>query len=121
MTKQLSREYIKRLSKSAVTSSSHGGGDGAGGGGVSRSEMMTELTKKVDVEWFDKLFQAFNGDTKVEPNDVETSVTNIKAMFGLWTEQYLSALGNSGNSPVSALLQRITDLEARISALESQT
>ena len=50
--------------------------------------------------FFNRLFRAFapvaEGESEaaqVEPNDVTTEIDNIKAMFGLWTEQYLSALG----------------------------
>lgn len=52
--------------------------------------------------FFNRLFRAFapvaEGESEaaqVEPNDVTTEIDNIKAMFGLWTEQYLSALGLS--------------------------
>jgi hypothetical protein len=50
--------------------------------------------------FFNRLFRAFapvaEGESEaaqVEPNDVTTEIDNVKAMFGLWTEQYLSALG----------------------------
>lgn len=54
----------------------------------------------VSIAFFNRLFRAFapvaEGETEaaqVEPNDTTTTIENIKAMFGLWTEQYLSALG----------------------------
>ena len=46
----------------------------------------------VSISFFERLFNAYNGDTKVSPNSTAT-IDNIKAMFGFWTEQYISALG----------------------------
>ena len=47
------------------------------------------------IDFFRSLFQAFNANsTEVRPNNGDTTtITNIKAMFGFWTEQYISALG----------------------------
>ena len=46
----------------------------------------------VSISFFERLFNAYNGLTKVSPNSTAT-IDNIKAMFGFWTEQYISALG----------------------------
>lgn len=46
----------------------------------------------VSITFFERLFQAYNGSTIVHPNSTST-IDNIKAMFGFWTEQYISALG----------------------------
>ena len=49
----------------------------------------------LSIEWFNSLFNAVdsNGDP-ILPNDGNTSnIDSIKAMFGFWTEQYISALG----------------------------
>lgn len=46
----------------------------------------------VSISFFERLFNAYNGSTKVSPNSTAT-IDNIKAMFGFWTEQYISALG----------------------------
>lgn len=44
--------------------------------------------------YFSQLFKAYDEDGfEIVPNDTESIVDNIKAMVGLWTEQYLSALG----------------------------
>lgn len=52
--------------------------------------------------FFKKLFQAHNGNANVNPvnptTDASASVDNIEAMFGFWTEQYISALGNNSQS-----------------------
>ena len=45
------------------------------------------------ISFFERLFQAYSGNTQVHPNSTAT-IDNIKAMFGFWTEQYVSALGN---------------------------
>ena len=50
----------------------------------------------VSIAFFSRLFKAYNGTTLVSPNNTTATIDNIKAMFGFWTEQYLSALGNGG-------------------------
>lgn len=46
--------------------------------------------------YFSQLFKAYDEDGfEVVPNDTQSIVDNIKAMVGLWTEQYLSALGKN--------------------------
>ena len=51
----------------------------------------------VSIQFFETLFNAINAQgVKVNANSI-TGIDSIKAMFGLWTERYLSALGqNSG-------------------------
>ena len=99
---RLSREKIQRMidASSLNTSVRRSGGSGAGGGGGVSSTWVDE--HYVSKEFFARLF-TINGtdenddDVVVEPNDLETTITNIQAMVGLWTESYLSALGlNSG-------------------------
>jgi len=60
-----------------------------------KGETDTLLANKLDVAFFDALFKAYAGDSIVSPNTSTTSVDNIKAMFGFWTEQYISALGKN--------------------------
>ena len=51
----------------------------------------------ISINFFSRLFRAYNGNTLVNANDTTSTIDNIKAMFGFWTEQYISALGqNSG-------------------------
>lgn len=50
----------------------------------------------VSISFFERMFQAYNGTTKVAVNSNST-IDNIKAMFGFWTEQYLSALGQNSS------------------------
>jgi hypothetical protein len=44
------------------------------------------------IEFFERLFNAYNGENIVHANSTST-IDSIKAMFGFWTEQYISALG----------------------------
>lgn len=65
----------------------------------------------ITVAYFDRLFRAYNGNTLVSHNDVTSTIDNIKAMFGFWTEQYLSALGNnSGGGGQLLALSNMADV-----------
>ena len=87
---QLSRDAIQRMFDGTV---------GGNGQGLSPSELSGLATEQwvdanyVSINYFNRLFQARNGETAVPPNDIRTTIDNIKATVGLWTEQYLSALG----------------------------
>ena len=96
--KSLSRDSIQRMIGDRV-----GGGAGGNGGSGSLAGYATESWVSqnfLTIAFFGRLFKAYGpaetqGDPDVEvlPNDEETVISNIKAMFGFWTEQYLSALG----------------------------
>ena len=68
----------------------------------------------ITIAFFDRLFQAYNGTgssaTRVNPNDTTSTIDNIKAMFGFWTELYLSALGDGGASSGSISLGMLSDV-----------
>ena len=65
----------------------------------------------ITVAYFDRLFRAYNGSTLVSHNDETSTIDNIKAMFGFWTEQYLSALGNnSGGGGQLLALSNMADV-----------
>lgn len=64
----------------------------------------------ISIAYFDRLFRAYNGNTLISHNDTTSTIDNIKAMFGFWTEQYLSALGNSGGGSVSLTLANMGDV-----------
>ena len=102
MSIRLSRKKINDMVDRdySFSSSRSGGGSGAGGGGGVSSQWVDD--HYVSKEFFARLF-TINGtddnddDVVVEPNDLETSISNIQMMVGAWTESYLSALGlNSG-------------------------
>ena len=109
----LNQEQIRRMTE--------GGGGAVGGGGGSSIDpsalagMATQAwvnQNYLSIEFFSKLFKAYNSanpSVEVLPNDTESTITNIKAMFGFWTEQYVSALGqNSGGGSGGATA--LTDL-----------
>lgn len=101
MTKILSRTAIQRMVGAAGGSSAAGGSTGGGGGGsVDLTGYATEAwvnENYLSIEFFSSLFKAYDSaatPNEITPNDGDTTaITNIKAMFGFWTEQYLSALG----------------------------
>ena len=77
------------------------------------SDMATKTwvnSNFITVAFFDRLFRAYNGSTLVNANDTTTTIDNIKAMFGFWTEFYLSALGTGGASGVSIALGQLSDV-----------
>lgn len=89
--KTINRDKIQRMVGQGT------GGGGGGGRGIDLAGYATQgwvEQNYVSKAFFSRLFTAndVNGDP-VEPNDEETDIYNIQAMFGLWTEQYLSALG----------------------------
>lgn len=63
----------------------------------------------ITIAYFDRLFRAYNGSTLVSHNDTTSTIDNIKAMFGFWTDMYLSALGR--NSAATGLgIDNLTDV-----------
>ena len=65
----------------------------------------------LSIAFFSRLFQAKNGSTNVNPNNTTSTIDSIKAMFGFWTDQYLSALGqSSGGSGGSTALTDLVDV-----------
>ena len=65
----------------------------------------------VSITFFSRLFKAYNGSTQVSPNDTTTTIDNIKAMFGFWTDFYISALGNGGQAGNAIYLSQLQDVE----------
>ena len=64
----------------------------------------------VSIAFFSRLFQAYNGNTAVNPNDTTSTIDNIKAMFGFWTNFYISALGTGGASTLGLRLSQLDDV-----------
>ena len=112
----LTREKIRRMVN--VTGTGVGGGSSFDAGQINEmlgSYLTVENAKQqfVSIDFFKRLFQAHGTDENddpvdVDPNDTETTITDIEAMFGFWTEQYLSALGNGGGGTGGATA--LTDL-----------
>lgn len=100
MTKTLTREEILRLQKKqAITV----GSSGNSGGGITQAQLDAALARKVDVDFFAQLFEVYDGfdpatATKIETNatmPTSTTSVNIKALFGFWSQSFVSALGIS--------------------------
>lgn len=93
-----------------------GGSFGSAGGGGMDAAALAGIASEawvnenyVSVAYFNRLFQAFNGSTAVNPNDLTTAITNIKAMVDFWSAGGVSALGyNSGGGGGGATA--LTDL-----------
>lgn len=50
----------------------------------------------VTVDFFNRLFTAYDSDgNAILPNDVTSTINNLKLLVGTWTEEYLSALGKN--------------------------
>ena len=64
----------------------------------------------LSISFFSRLFKAYNGSTQVNPNDTTSTITNIKAMFGFWTEFYITALGTGGQSTLGIRLSQLADV-----------
>ena len=92
------------------------GGSAGGGGGESMGGFATQAwvdDNYVSIEWFDQIFQVFDDSTKLDVNadlPVDQSKMNIKAMFGFWTNFYVSALGNGGQIGASIYLSSLADV-----------
>lgn len=105
---KLNRELGQRMwGGSGGSGSSGGGGGGDVMGGVTKAWVNQNY---VSIEFFNRLFETYDSatptPTQVLPNDLESTITNIKSKFGFWTEQYLSALGQGtggGGGGASAL------------------
>ena len=107
---KLSREKIQRMVGAEI------GGSAGGGGGESMGGFATQAwvdDNYVSIEWFDQIFQIFDDTTKLDVNGelpVDQSKMNIKAMFGFWTDFYISALGNGGQVGASITLASLADV-----------
>ena len=101
---------------------SRGRGKGSGSGGGSQFD-MSMLSGYATEQWcnetfvtiafFDQLFQLYDDEEKITVNGelpVDTSKLNIKAMFGFWTDFYISALGNGGQVGASIYLSSLADV-----------
>ena len=92
--KTLNRDKIQRMfgQKAGGVGGSSVNTDGDG---VSKLWVDQNYLSK---EFFLRLFNIHGEDENddpvdVQPNDLDKTITDIEAMFGFWTEQYLSALG----------------------------
>lgn len=107
--KNLSRNAIQRMVGGA--NSIIGGGAGGGGALAGYATEMWVEDKYVNKDFFSSLFKAYDANgNEVLPNDTETTIDNIKAMFGFWTDFYISALGTGGHQSVDLRLAQLADV-----------
>ena len=90
---------------------------------VTNTSLVTTLASYATKEWvddnylslsfFNALFEARTSEGEaVAPNDGDTStIESIKAMFGFWTDQYVSALGQSPDGGSGSGSSRITPVD----------
>ena len=99
---KLNRDKIRRMVDAGQINiggrRTGGGGSGAGGGGGVSQQWVDD--NYISKEFFSRLFTIHGVDENeqpivIEPNDVESTFDSIEAVFGLWTEQYVSALGRN--------------------------
>ena len=111
MVKVLNREGIQRMVGRGAGSVGSGGSSGGDGGGISIAQVDAAYVSKA---FFDQLFtvhgkrtyidpdtqEEVTEDVIISPNQIaegEYSLSNVEVSVGLWTQQFLSALGlNSG-------------------------
>ena len=95
------------------------GGSGGGGSELDPSALTGYATEAwcnetfVSIAFFDQIFQVYDDEDKLAVNGelpVDTSKLNIKAMFGFWTDFYLTALGNGGEIGASIYLSGLADV-----------
>ena len=120
--KTISREAIQRMTNSTGIGGIGRGGDGGtvAGGGADLTGYATQTwvdENYLSIAFFRNLFRAYESDntTEVLPNSEGTTIDNIKAMFGFWTDQYLSALGQNssggGGGGGSSTLAGLNDVQ----------
>lgn len=98
MVKVLSRDAVQRMTGRRSSSAVNIGGGSGDASGVSRAWVEENYISKA---FFETLFtihgtkeeDGVTTDVVITPNDTETTLKNIQAMVGLWTNSYLSALG----------------------------
>ena len=99
--KTINRDKIQRMVGQVA-------GGGGGGGSVDLSGYATQAWVEqnyISKKFFSSLLKIYNG-TDTDTNEIKPNAelpanktnVNIKAMFGFWTQQYLSSLGKNGSS-----------------------
>ena len=116
---QTQEEYIRRIAEQVAMRVVKIYGNG-GGGNSSAFEAWVE-ENYINKKFFTSIFKVFVGygssATEIEPNEEmptpDTSV-NIQSVYGLWTEKFLSALGQGsggGGGGGATALSQLTDVQ----------
>lgn len=117
--KTLSRDKIQRMT--GQLPAPMGSSDGGGSDGVSAAWIEQNYISKA---FFNRLFTIHGTTTEVDPeteeettvettvlpNDTETTVTDIQALFGFWSSSFVSALGKSSGGGGGGGATALTDL-----------
>ena len=112
---KLTEDQIRRIARQEASKSTRSGG--GVGGGISASWVEENYISKA---FFNRIFEIYgpgehsgDPDVQVEPNDTDTTISNIKALVGFWTEEYVSALGLSdgGSGGGSSALYNMLDVK----------
>lgn len=113
MVKVLNRDKIQRMVDGSGGNVSQSAGSGSGEG-VSQAWVNANF---VSIAYFEQLFKAYkpaeqsgDPDVEVKPNTIDEDITNIKAMKGFWTEQFISALGQGSGGGGGGGASALTDL-----------
>ena len=102
----------------------HGGtvlGDTEFKGALTLNQENVATQKWVDdnylsIDFFRGVFKVYAQNGEITPNNTNllTAATNIKAMFGFWTEFYVSALGNGGHAGNAIYLSQLADVNVGV-------
>ena len=113
MVKVLNRDKIQRMVDYTGGASTQSG-SGGGGEGVSQAWVNANF---VSIAYFEQLFKAYkpaeqsgDPDVEVKANTIDEDISNIKAMKGFWTEQFISALGQGSGGGGGGGASALTDL-----------
>lgn len=107
--KVISEDEILRMTGNRGGSGTVGGGSGGNLAGYATQAWTEEYY--INKEFFSSLFKVYDGNNnEIIPNDTDSTIDNIKAMFGFWTEFYVSALGTGGQSTVGLRLSQLADV-----------
>lgn len=81
------------------------------GYGITDAYTKTEADSKfMTIAAFENLFNALSSSGQKVNHPYSSAVANIKALFGLWTDQYLSALGNNSSGGGTILAEPLASI-----------
>ena len=107
--KEISEDEILRMTGNRGGSVSVGVGSGGNLAGYATQAWTEEYY--INKEFFSSLFKVYDANNnEIIPNDTDSTIDNIKAMVGFWTEFYVSALGTGGQSTVGLRLSQLADV-----------
>ena len=114
--------YLQDWANKTFLSLENGGtvlGDTEFKGALTLNQENVATQKWVDdnylsIDFFRGVFKVYAQNGEITPNNTNllTAATNIKAMFGFWTESYISALGRgNGQATVVSALYDLVDVK----------